>query len=555
MAVIAAALSGRCDSMVSAALEERGIQPIVIEDLVTFGEGARLSPRRSAGPRGRRHGRHARQRPRRTRRPRLRDLRWAPPLGAARLLTHPREAGVPFAKPIMSGPSLLHTYRYAGDSALTRGAAPELRLVTSGGTDPHPFFFRGQLVQPRQTALLLRGLSRIVGTRFYVPPAMLARILREADPVVTSGGGMLRFEGFSGCASAYARVDLSPGAYAGDIVSSGTTNVDFNAPMRAALASVTDTDPIGFAVGVDRVVLERSSGALIERKVPLPLRWLKGFVEVQAYQSRMKQRFELAGADAVRFLRSLPRTASKHAQWIVPSGRGVRVSATEVPGALRAGGMERLRVLEDMAPFAKAFRGFGDEFGQASAWELDFGASRFTLVMSSEVWRGFSGEGQALEVLARAANNERLLARTRAELKWQAEIVPATIAEEVAADAADVRAALTVLGSRGLVGFDLRSGAFFHREMPFDLDAIDALQPRLEAAKKIVASGEVKRGARDDETGGVEILVPGSGVVHRVRLGDEAARCTCPWFAKHKGDRGPCKHVLAAQMVLDEERA
>ena len=35
MAVIAAALSGRCDSMVSA-LEERGMQPIVIEDLVTF---------------------------------------------------------------------------------------------------------------------------------------------------------------------------------------------------------------------------------------------------------------------------------------------------------------------------------------------------------------------------------------------------------------------------------------------------------------------------------------------------------------------------------------
>jgi hypothetical protein len=453
----------------------------------------------------------------------------------------------------MAGPTLLHTYHYVGESAISRGPKPELRLVTSGGTEEHPFFFRGRLVQPRQTALLLRGLSRIVGTRFYILPTMLQKILREADPVVTSGGGMLRFEGFSGCASAYARVDLSPGAYEGDVISSGTTNVDFNAPMRAALASVTDADDVGFAVGADRVVLERSADALIERKVPLPLRWLKGFVEVQAYQARMRPFFELAGADALRFLRCLPRTPTKHAQWIVPSGRSVRVSVTETRGALRVSGMERLRVLEDMAPFAKVLRAYGDDTGQASTWELDFGTSRFTLALSGEVWRGFSGEGQALETLARAAKNEKLLARTRAELKWQAEIVPATLAAKVTASASDVFAALTVLGSRGLVGFDLRAGAFFHREMPFDLGAIDELQPRLEAAKKIVSSGDVKLGERDETTDVIEVLVPGSGVVHRVRLSDDGARCTCPWFAKHKGERGPCKHVLAAQIVFDAE--
>jgi hypothetical protein len=49
-----------------------------------------------------------------------------------------------------------------------------------------------------------------VASRFFVPPAMLERILALADPIVTSGGGMLRFEGFSGCRSVYARVDLTP---------------------------------------------------------------------------------------------------------------------------------------------------------------------------------------------------------------------------------------------------------------------------------------------------------------------------------------------------------
>jgi hypothetical protein len=36
-----------------------------------------------------------------------------------------------------------------------------------------------------------------------------------------------------------------------------------------------------------------------------------------------------------------------------------------------------------------------------------------------------------------------------------------------------------------------------------------------------------------------------------VRLSPSGVRCTCPWFSKHQGQRGPCKHVLAAQMFVD----
>ena len=32
-------------------------------------------------------------------------------------------------------------------------------------------------------------------------------------------------------------------------------------------------------------------------------------------------------------------------------------------------------------------------------------------------------------------------------------------------------------------------------------------------------------------------------------------RCTCSWYAKHRTDRGPCKHVLNVQIVLDDEAA
>lgn len=453
----------------------------------------------------------------------------------------------------MSAAAISHLYRYRAPSVLEAGSAPALRLATSGGAVEWPLFFRGELVEPRTSALFLRGLSRVVGSRFHVPPAMVARILREADPVVTSGGGMLRFEGFSACASAYARVDLTPAAYAGEIVAEGTTNVDFNAAMRAALASVTDAGALRLSVGADRLELERAGETVVERKVPLPIRWLKGFVEVQAYQARMSPRFTLAGHEILRFLRALPRASTgRHQQWIVPSGRSVRVSMTEARGALAVSGTERLRVLEDLAPVARALRIHGDEAGQATAWELDAGALRFTLVLSASVWRGFSGEGQALEILA-SSERSALVAKTRAMLRWQSVLQPADLAGPLAASERDARDALIVLGSRGLVGFDLASAAFFHRELPFDLGAVEALQPRLVAARGLVAAGGIEIG--EPREGSVEVFVPGSDVKHRVVVGEDDARCSCPWFAQHEGARGPCKHVLAAQIALEEQRS
>ena len=37
---------------------------------------------------------------------------------------------------------------------------------------------------------------------------------------------------------------------------------------------------------------------------------------------------------------------------------------------------------------------------------------------------------------------------------------------------------------------------------------------------------------------------------HRVRFdGDAAAACTCSWWARYRGARGKCKHVLAAELA------
>ena len=451
----------------------------------------------------------------------------------------------------MGGLAVDQVYLYSHASELDRDRGT-LRLATSShGGDEHPHFFSGELCRPERTAKLLLSLMAIVQARFHVPTAMLERILLQADPVVTSSDDRLRFEGFSACCGAYARVDLLPPALKGERFGRGTTNVDFNPPMLSALAMVRSTDRVSLAVGHEGVELDVERGKVIEKRVRLPIRWLKGFVEVQACQRRMRRVLAVSGLEAARFLKGLPRMKTNRREtWIVLAGTGLRVSQVRPQAAgVRVGGLERLRALEKLAAQAKTLSIYADETTGATGWVLSFEDCRFQLLVSPEVWRGFSGEGQALESLARS-EWQGVLQRVRAQLNWNAVIEQKEIARRAGVDEVMARDALAALGARGLVGFDLAENAYFHRELPFDLSAVDALQPRLKQAKKLAEGGQVRIEQRSPNL--VEAFVTSGGVEHRVRLGDDDAKCSCPWHAKHQNDRGPCKHVLATRLALEE---
>lgn len=291
----------------------------------------------------------------------------------------------------------------------------------------------------------------------------------------------------------------------------------------------------------------------MERKVPLPLRWLKGFAEVPAYQARMVQRVALNRIETLRFLRSLPRTVTARSVfWVVPTASGVRLATREMKNGVKVAGLERLRLLEELAPFADGLRVFSDPGGEASEWELRIGPISFRLALTTEVWRGFSGEGQLLSDLSRR-DQGGVLAQMRGLLKWQAELRAEEFAVNWDVAPETVRRALAVLGSRGLVGFDTARGAYFHRELPFDLGLVEALHPRLKGARLLVADGGVTVLQRSNELAQADVR--GSGVMHRVRLTSDGARCSCPWFAKHQGTRGPCKHILAVQILCEDKSA
>ena len=98
--------------------------------------------------------------------------------------------------------------------------------------------------------------------------------------------------------------------------------------------------------------------------------------------------------------------------WIVPVGRGLRLCQTPLKGSVPLGGVGRLRVLEDLVRHAKLLRVYTDDPSGASTWELVLDEARFHLVITPDVSRGFSGEGQVLSSLA-AARWTELLPRLR----------------------------------------------------------------------------------------------------------------------------------------------
>lgn len=438
------------------------------------------------------------------------------------------------------GRGSMHAYRYSGPSQLlTAASGTNCRLVSDGEA-----LFRGVVAQPRHVALGLRALSNCVRARFYTPPGVLEPLL---DPVVTVGQQQLRFEGFSGCCSTYARFDLAEDAFTDiEARTRGTTNVDFQAPMRAALAQVRDDSPMTLAVGRDSVAVEVGGGTIVERKVPFPLRWLRGLGEVQAYLSRMEPRFEISRAEALRFVRALP-SRSRHVSYAVPLGRGLRLTQTKSTAGVAFTGTERLRLLEDLLPKAESLAGYAEPCG-GSAWVLRMGAERFTLVLSPERWRGFSGEGQLLGALAMDQVDEAL-ARVQASLHWQDRLDLEELSRESGLGREALADALALLAARGHVGFDLQDGAWFHRSLPFDLEQVKRLHPRLQNARKLAEAGAVQLEAA---TEGLRARVQSGDVSYQVSVTGIDSTCSCPWFSKHHGERGPCKHILATRIVAEE---
>lgn len=461
-----------------------------------------------------------------------------------------------------------HVVRYRRESSAARHAGLFFAFLAASIAASRPEeqsspevpltgLFRGEIAQPLMFRNALTTLRSVVDARFYRPDWW-----RYLDPVMTVGGEVLRMECFSSCASVYARTDFLPDAFTdGAFAPSGTTNVDFGTGFMRNLATMRPNEPSRFEVAEDSVTLTTARGATIERKVKLPERWVKGFLQVQAVQRRMTPVFDLDRVLARQLVAAIPASA-RNEMFVVRKANRVEVLPRRpITGesAVGVADLNRLRLLTTFAPDIRSLRVFSQPETGASVWIADAGAVRLTLGLSSQAANGFSGDGDALRCLAEPEADDvavRLADATAARL--------GTFSVEEFAEAEDAtpaRAAELIdrLSAHGFIGYDRDRDLCFRRVLPFLADKKS--QPGRVAGSRDLLENErveiTERTPRDDGSFAATGFVEGLSATYRARIEiapDGYLRdgtCTCAWIQKHGLKRGPCKHLLALRFACE----
>lgn len=411
-----------------------------------------------------------------------------------------------------------YRYRYRRPSVLTAGDAPGgagspaplLGLSTTEDATAERVFLDAYAERADVLATGLLRVADVAASRFYVPPGAASRIAWR-DPIITAGRGAVRFESLSACSGVAARLDVLPAALDVTAERPGTTNVDVGPDLRHLLAGVRRREPLHLVAGDDGLDVRTLDGAAHERVVDLPARWVRSLAALHVLTSTLVPVQELDAAGARRFVESLPRQTPSTATFrVAPVPDGLRLGQSAV--GFRVAGPERLRLLGPVLRLATGLRVYApadDTQACVTAWELALPGARLVLTLSPAPARGFSGEGALLEDLAAGSPEAELAAA-------------------------------------GRLGYDLATGRWFERSLPFGRDVLRA-DPRLAKARRLVADGAVQLGVGRAE-------VQGATGRHLVRLAEPGQggpeRCTCAWHARHGGDRGPCAHLLAVRIAL-----
>ena len=444
----------------------------------------------------------------------------------------------------------LLTYSYSTPSVLTKkGNSDELFLSKYSeiqkNTDA-PCFFWGNVNQPFIMARCMITLSNIVKSSFNMSTFLIALL---KDPIVTAGNNTVRFEGFSHCAGVYARIDVLPDGLDGEFLENGTTNVDFNQPMITALGGIRQTEKVMLSIGQKEVGLHTENTKVTERKVPLPIKWIKGLSTVQIYLSKAEKVHTFNRMQAQQLFRSIPKGTVKNDYFLVLRGNMPVFSPVKSEQAVCVGGLHRLRLLEPLLPYIDQMQVFPHPTMQSTTWQLVMGSIRFSFSLSRDSWRGFSGEGAALDSLIEEVSDEWIDAIDKYAYANQV-FNPTMFAMEENVSFDKVDNLTGRLAAMGLLGFDLEANQFFYRRLPFKLSRIMSLNPRMKGADKLIADGKVE--IITNTSARVEARVEGSGVRHTVIFDGDLERCTCEWYSKYQGERGPCKHVLAVKKVINK---
>jgi len=439
-------------------------------------------------------------------------------------------------------------YKYDAPSTILKTQDAE-NLFLSHFREDHkgssPCLFWGKLNDPFIISRCLITLSNIVKSNFSFNAAQL-RMLK--DPIVTAGNSQIRFEAFSMCAGVYGRVDVLPHGQDGEFIENGTTNVDFNIPLITALNRIQKNDNLVLSVGKKEVGFHQDGKDIIERKVPLPTKWIKGLTTVQYYFAQSEFFLKIDKVPAMQLFRSLPKGKIKNDLFLMKRGNRYIFSSVKSNAGLCIGGAHRLQLLSPLIPLINKLSIYKHPLDQTCNIILHFDQVEFTFAISRNPFRGYSGEGATLETLLGDVPLELIKAFDQYSYANQT-FNPMNVVLEHDIDINKVENLSAKLAAMGLLGYDMQKNTYFYRRLPFKLNRILSLNPRLKGANTLLENKKVTKLTKKGNK--IEAMVEGSkGEQYYVLIESDIAKCTCPWYSKNQGERGHCKHVLATKKMV-----
>ncbi|HIW90549.1 MAG TPA: SWIM zinc finger domain-containing protein [Candidatus Corynebacterium avicola] len=426
------------------------------------------------------------------------------------------------------------------EDGLTLDLAPGL---TSEGFTDHPGFFRGFATHPLVLSRGLLTLAEITRTRYFKPVPKDQR-----DPVLTANGDRLRAECFSACNGLYARLDLLATGFEGGEIGHGTTNVDLGSATVAALAKIPRTGLLHLDVGPEAMTLSTPDRSETEQKVRMPERWVRALGNTASLMRTAEYRFTVGAAAARKALAQVPPASSERMRpvwWRATRGE-IRKATHSSPGAVPIAGLNRLSAVKKLALHLESM----SVYAGPAVTIIEFGLpdARLTLALTEEIYRGFSGEGSLLEALA-SPTVEEDADLVAAILAFEPVINVARLGGDTGLPGERVVDALAYLAAGGRVGWDNyegdRTGMFFHRELPLDPEQVTKDNPRLVAARRLLECGDIEPVT---DTPGTYTVTATGGDYYRT----SRQRCSCQWYLRYRGLRGPCKHMLAVQLTEED---
>lgn len=435
----------------------------------------------------------------------------------------------------ISYPAISSLNKVKGINSLVMAHQSEIQEVNN-----IPCFFWGSLTEPYVTAKCWSTIAKVVRSSFGpIPPSL-------RDPIVSAGANKMRFEGFSSCNGVYVRLDMKPEAIDGDFIASGTTNVDFNEPMLNALNAIQKNEKVTLAVGQNDMQVITTKTKVVEKKVTLPTRWIKGLTSVQLYLADMDKKFELNKIQTIQLFQNLPKGNVKGEFYITNRVGKYMFTTLETKDSVRIGGIHRLRLLEGILAIVDKIYVYESSDKETCSIVCEFGKMQLLMAFSPDAYRGFSGEGKALENMTENVPIEWVYG-LNSLLKSNESFDPTMLSIENDINFETMDNLTASLSSMGLLGYDMEERNHFYRRLPFKTERILSLNPRLKNAKKLIDNEDIAIITKRHNY--IEANVKGTDVTHRVIIDGENNHCTCNWFTAYQGKRGICKHILGVKMI------